>query len=543
MIVVYERVSTDGQDLARQAVQRERARADHPGAEIIVLQDDGKSAYHHPIFERPAGKRLCDLIEAGEVEALYADAQDRLSRGKVVEWAVFADLCHQAGTTIVIDGRPIDPESEADEILGVVKALAARRESAEKAHRSRGAVRQAMNAGRYLGGPAPFGYESEGEKETRRLVINPSEARTILQMVAWYEQGAGYVEIADRLNREGVPSPAGGMWERSEVANIIRSPITAGYVRRRTRDAAGRLQGQEIFPGAHEAIIDPERWQRLQEIRLSRRGKGRRPNGGHVFVGGILRCPECRNSLRPRTTPKGYAYYECRTRRCPQSAINARVVEKLILQGLLDLIFDPEETRARIEAAADDERGRADRMIAAAEKRVRAVDKKRARAQADYLDEKLSAPLYKKASATLDKEEAQAQAHAAELREAAQVAQAEAEDLDAEREVVARLERLQEIIRDGGPEERTIIREAISSTFERVFLAEGDDDGALVVIPQLRREAVSGTHDHLVIAAGHDHGRAEEPRRIPLPASLTRERAGRCSHLCSGEETRERAGS
>jgi hypothetical protein len=34
IIVVYERVSTDCQDLSRQAVQRERACADHPEAEL-----------------------------------------------------------------------------------------------------------------------------------------------------------------------------------------------------------------------------------------------------------------------------------------------------------------------------------------------------------------------------------------------------------------------------------------------------------------------------------------------------------------------------
>lgn len=36
-IVVYERVSTDRQDISRQAVQRERAAGDHPGRELVVI--------------------------------------------------------------------------------------------------------------------------------------------------------------------------------------------------------------------------------------------------------------------------------------------------------------------------------------------------------------------------------------------------------------------------------------------------------------------------------------------------------------------------
>ena len=56
IVVVYERVSTDRQDLGRQAVQRERASTDHPEAKLVVIQDDGVSAYKVPIFERPGGR-------------------------------------------------------------------------------------------------------------------------------------------------------------------------------------------------------------------------------------------------------------------------------------------------------------------------------------------------------------------------------------------------------------------------------------------------------------------------------------------------------
>jgi hypothetical protein len=145
-----------------------------------------------------------------------------------------------------------------------------------------------------------------------------------------------------------------------------------------------------------------------------------------------------RPSVRlPQTTPKGYAYYECTGRYakdrgivCSQSSIDARIVEGLILDGLLALVFDPDETRARIEAAATEERERAKGMIAAAEKRLRAVERKRDRAKADYLDGRLSAALWEDAVATLDEEEAQARAHAEELEEAAQAAEYEAANID-----------------------------------------------------------------------------------------------------------------
>jgi len=97
IVIVYQRVSTDRQDLARQAVQRDRASGDYPSAEIEVIPDDGYSAYKVPIFERPGGKRLCSMIEAAAVAAVYADAQDRLSRGKLLEWASFVISASGAG--------------------------------------------------------------------------------------------------------------------------------------------------------------------------------------------------------------------------------------------------------------------------------------------------------------------------------------------------------------------------------------------------------------------------------------------------------------
>ena len=48
--IVYERVSTDGQDIRRQAAQRERAAAEFSTDLIEVIQDDGVSAFTVPVF-------------------------------------------------------------------------------------------------------------------------------------------------------------------------------------------------------------------------------------------------------------------------------------------------------------------------------------------------------------------------------------------------------------------------------------------------------------------------------------------------------------
>src|SRR5262245_39664454 len=103
-VVAYLRVSSAAQDLARQRAVLEQARADHPEREVVVVEDDGVSAFRVSVFDRPGGRRLCSLIEADDVEAVYTDALDRLTRGDDVEWITFRALCEAHGTRLVIDG-------------------------------------------------------------------------------------------------------------------------------------------------------------------------------------------------------------------------------------------------------------------------------------------------------------------------------------------------------------------------------------------------------------------------------------------------------
>lgn len=506
-----ERGSIDSQ------IEACRSFAEGQGWDVeAVYSDEAKSAY--------SGSRGDGLAAAKEHAAriggaLLVYASDRLARGDAIEAAHLIEYALEAkkcGYVLASVTEPLIGELSYAAVLGD----RAHMDSKAKSDHVRRAMEREARKGRYLGSRKPYGYRFKGKREERGLEIEPTEAKTISRMAEWYEGGAGDREIAARLNAEGIPSPLGVAWEHSTVANLLRSPIMAGFVHRHG----------EPFPGLHEAIIDPERWRRLQEIRETRRGKGRRPQGSHVFTGGVLRCPECRSALRPRTTPKGYAFYECSVGGCGQSSINARMVEGLILESLLSLVFDPDETRTRIETAADGERERARKMIARADRALREIERKRQRIEGDYLDKELPAKLYKSAAARLDSEAAQAQAYAAELEEAAQSAVDEAADLDAEQEVIARLERLQEVVRgQGDTESIEVVRQAISSTFERVYLQEGEKPGKLVVIPVLRREAVAALGAEVMIRTrdGKLTSRAEKPRKQALPDALGKGREPR----------------
>jgi DNA invertase Pin-like site-specific DNA recombinase len=216
---VYLRVSTDRQELDRQQRQRELARQDFPETEPLIFEDEGVSAYHNSITDRPGGAALCEVVAAGQVAAVYADAQDRLSRGDEAEWIGFRDLCRAAGTRLIIDGRELRDDL-GGKLEGYLKALLARQESDEKAHRSRSAALGRRQRGYWTAGPAPTGYDSNPHPDGsgHRTLTPNADAR---KMVEGFEAVALGESINGTATRLGM--------KRRTFHKALTKPVYAGF--------------------------------------------------------------------------------------------------------------------------------------------------------------------------------------------------------------------------------------------------------------------------------------------------------------------------
>jgi DNA invertase Pin-like site-specific DNA recombinase len=352
IIVVYERVSTEKQDISRQAVQRERASADYPGREIIVIQDDGISAFKRTIFERPGGRQLCSLIEAGRVDALYADAQDRLSRGRQSEWWNFADLCEQTGTRIVIDGRELRIGEDGDEIRSAIDAILARRESREKSHRVKGGKRRAAEQGRPHGGWSAYGYRYGRwlEGEPQGLLVVPAEAEIVRRVYREWRRGKPQKQIARDLNGDGVRPQRVAMWGQSSVARLLRNPAYAAL-----REIDGELREAN-----HEPIIPRDEWEEAQRLLAPRGSKKRsgRPAPGFLLRG-LLICGGCGAPMHTdRGSKKSSDRYVCYTNEknphaCAVRGFRRSDLDEGVLSYFEDACVDAEASWQASREAAD----------------------------------------------------------------------------------------------------------------------------------------------------------------------------------------------
>lgn len=228
---VYLRVSTDRQDV-RNSVARQfaacRTWAAANGASVLeehVYRDEVISG---STLARPGLQRILKLLRAKAAppfDALLVDDSSRLDRGGNLAELVrlFADRDVQL---IAVDsGRDLTGEDE--ELLVHVKAGLDSHYLREIARRTRAGLAQRALRGFWTGGTV-YGYKLTKTTDGTTIEIDPDQAKLVRQMFAWRVAGAGYREIALKLNDGPHSSPRGGTWDATCVRAILKNPKYRG---------------------------------------------------------------------------------------------------------------------------------------------------------------------------------------------------------------------------------------------------------------------------------------------------------------------------
>jgi site-specific DNA recombinase len=217
--IAYIRVSsTDQADNGHSlAAQREKVElfAKLHGLELVAVIDDaGVSAR---TLDRPGLNRALAMLDQGEAAALLVCKLDRLTRrvadlGKLIE-SHFGDRS-KAALMSVADS--IDTRSAAGRLVLNVLASVSQWEREVIVERTADAMRHLKAAGKVYGRDV-LGFDSVGGK----LIANDAEQALIARIQAMRAQGMALAKIADRLNRESVPTKRGGIWHASTLKGLL----------------------------------------------------------------------------------------------------------------------------------------------------------------------------------------------------------------------------------------------------------------------------------------------------------------------------------
>jgi site-specific DNA recombinase len=230
-VVGYVRVSTE--DQAREGVSLAAQQAKIEAYAMVkdwtvgdVVRDEGLSA---KTLNRPGLKRLLELVEQRQVQAVIVYKLDRLTRS-VKDLNSLVELFDKKGVALVSLQESLDATTATGRLMMNLLASVSQWEREVIGERTRDAMQHLKAQGQIYSRPV-FGEHAD-------------DAATLTHMQAMHAQGASYHAIADRLNTARVPTVRGGCWRAN-----------AGAANSAASDAAAGKEGSLV---ADEKLLTPE---------------------------------------------------------------------------------------------------------------------------------------------------------------------------------------------------------------------------------------------------------------------------------------------
>ncbi|MFW8636019.1 recombinase family protein [Cribrihabitans pelagius] len=279
---IYARYSSD---LQRDASVEDQIRsctdyAKDQGMEVVATYSD--RAISGASLMRSGMQALLRDARGGAFDVLVSEALDRLSRNRADIARIYQEFC--------FNGLPIETLSEGliseihSGLKGTMNALQLK-DIAMKTHR--GLKGRALE-GKSAGGKA-YGYRmkpqltSSGDVIRSEREIHPEEADVVCRIFQDYARGLSPKKIAEALNKEGVPAPAGRHWGASTIhgnrqrgTGILNNELYIGrqvwnrlrYVKDpQTGKRISRLNPESewtITEVPHLRIVDQELWEAVR---------------------------------------------------------------------------------------------------------------------------------------------------------------------------------------------------------------------------------------------------------------------------------------
>ena len=412
--ILYARVSTEeqarsGYSLAQQ-IEALRAYAEQEGYQILEeVSDRGQSGAS---LERPGMDRVRDLVTAGEVSVVLAQDRDRIAREPAYHYLLRREFEeHGVKIRALNDRGDESPEGELTD--GILDQLG-KYERAKIAERTRrGKMRRAREGKILPVRRVKYGFKLNTARDAYEVYeAKMATVRRIFHMIG--VEGMSHNAVMRALEREGVPTPAGGKhWDRSffracvlddmyrphsfeEVEAVVAPEVAARLdksecygiwwfnrlksqtkqvseasesgrrYRKETRRSAKPKEEWIAVPvpdsGIPCEVVDAAR-ERIKENRAPSTA-GRRfweLSGGIIYCGGCGRRMGY-HSVMARSKKYHYHYYRCPRRNqhledCRQvKNIKADEIESSVWRLVSGLLLDPDRLRVGLDEMIEQER-------------------------------------------------------------------------------------------------------------------------------------------------------------------------------------------
>jgi DNA invertase Pin-like site-specific DNA recombinase len=358
-------VSTDEQvEGTSLGVQLTRGRAwcELNGYEISgEYVDEGESGAN---ASRPRFVEMLTLVRGGGIGAVVVEKLDRFGRSVEHNSALLGEL-DRAGVRFVSTSQEFDASTPMGRAMRHMASIFAEVERDMIRERMISGVTAVVNDGHWPGGPPPFGYRVVHDGRHADLEIDDDEAGTVRIIVeCMVDQRMSTLQTARHLNSLGRKPRRLGRWSSQSLRHVANNGTGWSGVWQYRREERKGKPGRDPFGRygppiniAIPTILTPERHEALRGA-LARSSTGPVGRKNVYLLSGIIISPHGAN-FQGITRPGGLALMRCAQdhpqrpaeQRCDCRTIVVPVVERLVWDEVARVLSDPDQLRARAEAA------------------------------------------------------------------------------------------------------------------------------------------------------------------------------------------------
>jgi len=319
--------------------------------------DDGFSGTN---FNRPSWNDLIALVEDNKVGAIIVKDMSRLGRDYLKVGFYTEVMFVEKNIRFIAINNGIDSANQADSdftpFLNIINEWYAK----DTSKKIRAVMKAKGESGKHLTTRPPFGYMKSPDDKTK-WIVDDEAAQIVKKIFALCLEGYGTSQIARILKDKKILTPfsywsSKGQafkssenpynWSADTIAGIIEKKEYLGHTvnfktykqsYKSKKKCTNPEEKHLIFENTHEAIIDVDTWERVQELRKNKRRPTR--TGKSNMFSGIAYCADCGQKLYYCTSKyfeSRQDHFVCSTSRKGKEECSTHFIRAMILeQGVL----------------------------------------------------------------------------------------------------------------------------------------------------------------------------------------------------------------
>ena len=411
---------------------------------IEYFVDDGYSGAN---FQRPDWQRMMALVDEGKIGIVVAKDMSRIGRN-YLEVGMYTEITFpQNHVRFIAVNSGVDSANQQDNefapFLNIINEFYVK----DGSKKVRASMKLKGESGEYLTTIPPYGYMKDPE-DKKKWVVDAEAASVVRRIFSLCVDGNGPTQIARILREKQVPTPTVYQsrmgqavrcippdnpynWNGSTVSAILERMEYCGHtVNFKTHRQSYKIKKTienppeqwKIFRNTHEAIVDEETFERVQELRRNKRRPAK--TGKTNLFSGVAYCADCGEKMYYCTTQnfeERQDHFVCSTSRkkgkdvCGTHFIRAVVLEKGVLRFLQILLWYISDCEGLFREKLGDKRkedfkkelSAKRRQLTQAQRRIEELDRLFKRIYEDNISGKINDSRFQKLSGDYENEQAE----------------------------------------------------------------------------------------------------------------------------------------